>query len=615
MPEKIIRVQFQPSGRRGEVPKGSTLLEAARWAGIELNSTCGGQGSCGQCQVVVLEGQVSEPSLDEVSLLGQADIARGRRLACLTRVYSSVIAEIPRDSITTSQRLQIESDLSAPYLQSAPLVRAVPISMSKPTLADVRSDFTRVSSALSEGHGFPELRAHIDVIRSLPVRLRENNWQLTAFVRGDTLVGLAAPGLRALGYCVDLGTTKIAASLVDMETGQILASAGAPNPQLGYGEDVISRINYVQRSPDGAKILAEKVQGVLDQILSELIAMTGARCEQVVEGCIVGNAVMIHLLLRLPVRQLSFAPYVSAFSDAVEVHAATLGIEMAPGAQIYFPPSVGGFIGSDHIAMMLACDFDRTSKVSLGIDIGTNTEIVIRRPGSSTLASASCASGPAFEGAHIREGMRASSGAIERVEIDADGVKIETIHNEAPVGLCGSGIIDIAAEMFSWGMINRQGTFQAENPRVRQGRNGGEFLLVPAERSGTGRDIVIDQKDINEIQLAKGAIHAGLQLLMNVTETLPEAVEEVIIAGAFGSYIDVAQAAAIGLFPKLPNAVYRQVGNAALVGARDLLISQAARQRAAAMQKNTQYLELTGNPGFNRIFAKGMLFPNLEEDH
>lgn len=615
MGENIVRVQFQPTGRRVDIPIGSTLLEAARWAGIELNSSCGGEGTCGQCQVIILEGQVSSPDYREKMRLSSQDLAAGRRLACRTFAQGNIVVEVPRSSITTSQRLIIESELRPPegFQPDAP-VRAVPLQLPKPSLGDARADFSRISDALRQEYGQTVKAANMEVIRSLPAFLRQNDWQVTAFVRGSLVVGLGKPGQRALGFSVDLGTTKIAASLVDLQTGQVLASAGAANPQLGYGEDVISRINFVQRNENGADILAEKVQNALDRLLGELVEQAGVQRAQVAEACIAGNTTMIHLLLRMPVRQLAHAPYVAVVSDPLEVPAVEIGLNMAPGALVYIPPSVGGFIGSDHIAMMLACDFDNRDKVTLGIDIGTNTEIVISKPGRPLLGSASCASGPAFEGAHIREGMRAGSGAIEQVRILTDRVEIKTIQNEPPVGLCGSGIIDTTAELFRQGLINRQGTFQRDSRRIREGKNGAEFVLVPAEQSGTGRDIVIDQKDINEIQLAKGAIHAGLRVLMEVTETQPEDVEEVIIAGAFGAYINIEQAAAIGLFPRMPRAVFHQVGNAALVGAHRLLISTAARRRATELRDRTQYLELTGFPRFNRIFAMSMLFPKPEEN-
>ena len=608
---EMIQVQFQPTGKRVEIPLHGNLLDAARKAGIEITSTCGGEGSCGQCQVIVLNGSVSAPTDNETFIFSKVELASGRRLACETQARSDIIVEIPRESVITGQRLMVESSIED--IAVDPLVTAYPLHLNKPTLKDVRSDFTRVADALLEEQGLADLYAAPAVIRQLSDILRAQDWNITAYIRGSEVVGFGPPDAHPLGFCVDLGTTKIAASLVDLETGQVLVSTGVPNPQLGYGEDVISRINYVQRNPEGGAILAEKVQAALNAVLGELTTLAQVSRSQVVESCIAGNTVMIHLLLRLPVKQLATAPYVAAVSDAVDMRAEDIGLETAPGGHLYIPPSVSGFIGSDHIAMILALNFDRLDKVTLGIDIGTNTEIVIRKPGQPILGSASCASGPAFEGAHIREGMRAGSGAIEKVRILTDGLDLQTIQNEAPVGLCGSGIVDTIAELYRTNLINRHGTFQRDNPRVRVGKNGGEFLLVPAEASGTGRDIVIDQKDINEIQLAKGAIRAGLEIMMNVSETAPEEVEEVIVAGAFGTYLDIPHAASIGMFPTLPNAVFRQVGNAALVGAKWLLISKAARRRAYHIQRNTAHQELTNNPKFNRIFAQGMLFPILAQ--
>jgi uncharacterized 2Fe-2S/4Fe-4S cluster protein (DUF4445 family) len=296
---------------------------------------------------------------------------------------------------------------------------------------------------------------------------------------------------------------------------------------------------------------------------------------------------------------------VAAVSEALDVSAAELGLAMAPGATVHIPPCIGGFVGADHVAMILGCDLDQSPKISVGVDIGTNTEIVLRIPGAKFLTSVSCASGPAFEGAHITEGMRAASGAIEKIRIETEGVELTTIDDEAPVGLCGSGIIDLAAELHRSGLINNRGRFQVQN--------GSPFQLVSAQESGTGRAINISQEDVNEIQLAKGAIRAGLEILLAVTETAPEDVEEVVIAGAFGSFLNVENAIAMGLFPDLPNAVYRQVGNAAALGAKWILISKEARQRAQQIQDQTTYHELTTYPKFNRAFALGMLFPEKDE--
>jgi uncharacterized 2Fe-2S/4Fe-4S cluster protein (DUF4445 family) len=311
----------------------------------------------------------------------------------------------------------------------------------------------------------------------------------------------------------------------------------------------------------------------------------------------------------LPVHQLAVSPYVAATNAAIDVKARDVGLTAAPGAYIHVLPGIGGFVGADHVAMILASRFEQTKQVALGIDIGTNTEIVLARPDRDFLTSASCASGPAFEGAHINDGMRAAAGAIEAVEFTATGLELKTVANAPAIGLCGSGIIDSVAELRRWGMINERGRFDRRHQRVRKGCHGAEFLLVPAEQSGNQRDVVITQKDINEIQLAKGAIRAGLEVLLDATNTTPEEVKEVVIAGAFGSFLNVRNALIMGLLPRLSNARYRQVGNAALVGAKWTLVSRQVRERARQIAVQTRYLELTTYPKFKRQFALGMLFP------
>jgi uncharacterized 2Fe-2S/4Fe-4S cluster protein (DUF4445 family) len=606
-PGKPFKIEFQPMGKRARGDPGSKLLDAARDSGIQLASACGGEGSCGQCQVIVLQGEVSPPTPDEVFILSKFEINQGRRLACCTIIGGDLRVDIPRASLVTGQRLQIQGDLSE--IAVDPVVRAYPLEVLPPNLKDLRADFTRLAETLEQAHGLKNIRAPLSVMHTAPEILREHNWQITAFVRGQEIVGLGAPGERPLGYAVDLGTTKIAAYLLDLETGEELAAAGAPNPQIGFGEDVMSRLNHVHRNPDGGRVLAKKVQKILDRMLGELLAEAGGRREQVVEACLVGNTAMTHLLLQLPVHQLATAPYVAATSDPLDVPAAEVGLTMAPGAYLHIPPCIGGFVGADHTAMILACDLDKSEKTVLGIDIGTNSEISLRKPGTPFLTSVSCASGPAFEGAHISEGMRAAAGAIEKVRITADGVAFTTIDDEPAIGLCGSGIIDAAAELYRAGMINSRGRFQRDHSRVQDSSRGPAFTLVPAGQSGTEKDLRISQQDINEIQLAKGAIHAGLKILLEVTDTPLEAVKEVVIAGAFGSFLNVENALALGLFPDLPNAIYRQVGNAAATGAKWLLLSQTARRRAREIKNHTRYNELTTYPNFNRAFALGMLFP------
>ncbi|MCB9134385.1 MAG: DUF4445 domain-containing protein [Anaerolineales bacterium] len=600
-------VQFQPVGKRVNVPAETTLLDAARLAGIDITAACGGEGNCGQCQVVPLTGETTPLNSDEEFLISEKDRAQGYRLACCTKILSDVKVHLPKDSLITGQRLQVESNLRD--YPPDPFFQTYPVEIPIPTLDDLRSDATRLVDALAEQHHLTATVEHLSVIRTLPTTLRATGWKATTFAQGTEILAVRPPGQSPLGFSVDLGTTKIAAFLVDLETGATLATGSSPNPQISYGEDVISRLNYAYRNPDGGPLLAQKVHQALDELLGDMLEQVDAERAQVVDACIVGNTAMTHLLLQLPIRQLAKAPYVAATSDALDVPATELGLGMAPGARVHIPATIGGFVGGDHVAMVLASDLDLSDKITLGLDIGTNTEISLRIPGQPHLTTLSCASGPAFEGAHIRDGMRAASGAIEKVRISEKGLELTTINDEPAVGLCGSGILDTIAELCRAGLLEPNGKLNRERPPVRVGDQGTEFLLVPGNRSGSGRDIVMTQKDINEIQLAKGAIHAGLNVLLEATGLPREAVQEVIVAGAFGSFLNIENAIRIGLFPDFPNAQYRQVGNAAALGAKWMLISREARARAVDIARNANYLELTTYPKFNRQFARAMMFP------
>jgi uncharacterized 2Fe-2S/4Fe-4S cluster protein (DUF4445 family) len=616
MPDSILasptyQVDFEPVGKRVAVAPGATLLQAAQQAGLALSSACGGVGNCGQCRLEVLAGSVSPATVEEGYVLTELELQHGQRLACSTRIQGDVKVHVPRSSLIATQRLQLEGDLGDLTLD--PMIRAHHLETPPPTLDDPRSDLERVVAAVPPLPG-QTISAEPAVVRQMTSVARACNWDLTVFVRDAEIVGVVSPGLSPVGLAVDLGTTKIAASLVDLANGDELAVAGALNPQIGYGEDVISRLTHVLHSPkgDGGHSLAAMVRKTLDDLLGELTRRAGVSRSQVADVCIVGNTAMTHLLLELPVHQLAVAPYVAATNAAVDIKARDLGLTTAPGAYVHLLPGIGGFVGADHVAMILASHLDQTEQVALGMDIGTNTEIVLARPDRDFLISASCASGPAFEGAHISDGMRAAAGAIEAVELTATGINLRTVADAPAIGLCGSGIIDGVAELRRWHLINERGRFDRAHERVRDGRHGAEFLLVPAGQSGSQRDVVITQKDINEIQLAKGAIRAGLEVLLDATATAPEEVKEVVIAGAFGSFLKVQSALNMGLLPHLPNARYRQVGNAALAGAKWALVSRQVRERAQQIVARTRYLELTTYPKFSRRFAMGMLFP---EDH
>ncbi len=610
MSEDVCRIDFEPIGKRVDVPESTSLFEAARQAGIGLTTVCGGEGTCGRCRVVVMSGEVSPPAEAEHRFLSQLELNAGQRLACRAQALTNVKVHVPKASVATDQRLQLSGDERSVPVDAA--VHAYEVDVEPPTLRDLSSDLERLTNGLETAHGLRHLTAMPEVIRVLSPLARRTGWRLTAYVHRHEIVGLEGPGRGPVGFACDLGTTKLAGYLIDLETGQQLAATGLTNPQISYGEDVISRLAYAARNENGGRELARVVREALNTMIGTLVEEAGVSRHQVAEACLVGNTAMTHLLLDLPVRQLATAPFVAAASSAIDVRACDLDLEMASGAYVHVPPCIGGFVGADHVAMVLAGELDSHSGVVIGVDIGTNTEIALHKEGEPFLTSTSCASGPAFEGAHIHDGMRAGSGAIEAVHITPDGPEWRTIGGLAPVGLCGSGIVDVMAELHRVGAMNDRGRLQEGAAGIRSNDHGLEYLLVTAAETGVGRDIVVTQRDVNEVQLAKGAIAAGIGTLLESTQTAPEEVTRVVIAGAFGSYLNLDSTLSIGLLPNFPSAVYDQVGNAAGVGAKLILLSLKERQRAKHVARSTGYVELTTAPGFNRRFALAMLFPPVQ---
>jgi uncharacterized 2Fe-2S/4Fe-4S cluster protein (DUF4445 family) len=407
-----------------------------------------------------------------------------------------------------------------------------------------------------------------------------------------------------LGLAVDLGTTKIAGYLVDMETGRTLTSRGIMNPQIAYGEDVIARMVFAQDSPAQAAQLQGLVVEALDEIATEMTAEVGAQTPDIVEVVVVGNTAMHHLFLRLPAEQLALAPYVPGVGTALDVKARDVGLHIAPGGYIHLLPNIAGYVGADHVAMLLAIDMIHAEGVVLALDIGTNTEVCLANHG--TLTSISCASGPAFEGAHIRHGMRAGPGAIEHLRLVDDQIEYQIIGGGPPVGLCGSGILDALAQLYLAGVVSHGGRM-GEHPRVRGEGEKREFVLVGEDERSDGRPaITLTQKDVRELQLAKGAMRTGINVLLETNGLFADDIGQVIIAGAFGTYISVASAITIGMLPRLPLDRFRQVGNAAGMGAKQALISRSKRVEAQVIASRVGYIELATVPQSARTFAQAM---------
>jgi len=609
MPEtqskKQLMVDFEPIGRRAQVLPGQTLLEAARSAGIDLVSVCGGHGSCDSCSVRLMGGRLNPPTLKEQDIFEPEDLAAGSRLACQSIPETDVKVDVPPESLATSQRLQIEGQ--EVETTGARVIESRDLQIEPPSLNDLRSDTSRLRSAL-ERAGVEAIRFSLPVLGTISDVLREDNWRVRAALRGSLVVALLPAETQLVGLAVDVGTTKVAGYLLDLESGETLSKTGVMNPQISYGEDVVSRITYADSHPDGRHELQSRLVLEINRMLEGLYTQVGISAQQVVEAVLVGNTAMHHLLAGLPVHQLAMAPFVPAVSEALELSAGDLGLAIAPGAMVYFPPNIAGFVGADHVAMILSTDLWKTQQTEIALDIGTNTEITLAHHGR--LLCCSCASGPAFEGAHIRDGMRAAPGAIERVRIIDGRPMVFTIGGKEPIGICGSGILDAVSELIKAGIVDTRGSIDESAPRVSNSEdsNHRQYLLVPAAESGHGRDVIILRSDVKEIQLAKGAIRAGIEMLLAEADIQPGDIESFIVAGAFGTYLDIESAVTVGMFPDLPRDRFQQVGNAAGTGARQMLISASRREAADLIRSRIEYIELTAHPDFEKRFIGALSF-------
>jgi len=607
MSRTILHVDLEPIGRRVQIEAGQTLLDAARAAGIKMVAVCGGEGWCHTCVVRPLTGQFSDLTQPEQDELSAKRLSAGLRLACQAKPRSDVKVELLPESLATQQRLQLEGQ-DAGYAPAS-LVEAIDVTIAPATLDDLRADVTRLQDAVQASTGCRPTFPHAS-LRDLSGQLRAQQWTARLGIRqappDGEVVAVRAHGTPLLGLAVDIGTTKIAAYLVELATGRTLARAGAVNPQVAYGEDVISRIAYAKVHSDGRVVLQARVAETLNGLVAAMCTEIGATRNQVADSVVVGNTAMHHLFAGLPVEQLGQVPFVPTISDPLDVRAGDLGLELAPGAYIHFPANIAGFVGSDHVAMALSTGVWETDRTAVAVDIGTNTEVTLAKGGGKW--SCSCASGPAFEGAHIRDGMRAAPGAIERVQIVDGQPRLKAIGDQPPIGICGSGIIDAVAELLRTGVIDRKGVLDKQAPRVdREGEMFYYVLAVPST-TGHGRPIVVSRKDINEIQLAKAAIRAGIDILLSEAKVGYDEIDDFIVAGAFGTYLDIGSTVRTGMFPPLPLDRFKQVGNAAGAGARQMLISAGRRSVAAGLARQVAYVELTVHPEFTRKYLHAMYF-------
>ncbi|NVM35938.1 MAG: DUF4445 domain-containing protein [Candidatus Lokiarchaeota archaeon] len=591
-------IDFEPIGLRIPCMKGDTIFDAARKAGIPIISYCGGKTICGRCKIRIMNGNVSAISNNEKNLLSEEEITNNYRLACTMRVLSDLKIEIPPESLATIQRLQLLG--KEPQLSLDPVITKYEVKLQESSLENPLADWENLHKFLEDKYGFKNLRPDISLLQNLSSKIRNENWEFSTIVRNDEVIGITKSDEDLYGIAIDIGTTKLAVYLIDLHSGKTLAIQGAMNPQIAYGEDVMSRISYAMENG------VDHLRNCLLNTLNRLIQQLTGNPEKVVDVTIVGNTAMHHLFIGLPVKQLGRAPYLPAIVHSLDVKARELGLNVAKGAFIHLLPNVAGFVGADHVAMLLATEIYKASKCTIGIDIGTNTEVALSVNGD--IASLSCASGPAFEGARIKHGMRAGNGAIEKVNIKNNKIDFEVIGDVAPIGICGSGILDTISQLLQNRIIDQRGRLQ-DHDLVSQRKANREFILVPKKNTGIEKDIVVTQNDISEIQLAKAAIRVGINILLEKCGINEEEIENMVIAGAFGTYINVESAIKIGMFPSIPLYRFTQVGNAAGIGAKLALISNEHRSIAGNIANRVRYIELTTHPKFTREFSHALQFP------
>jgi uncharacterized 2Fe-2S/4Fe-4S cluster protein (DUF4445 family) len=593
-------IDFEPVGRRGDCQSNESLLACAHRLGVGISSVCGGKGTCHSCKVQVLSGTVSKPTPNEREAFTSQELKGGWRLACQTYPLSDCKLTLPPESMTTTQRVQVEG--LEVKVKPEPPIQAYHLKMEAPSLSAPDADADRLLQVLNQQHQLNCGKIDINVLRVLSTQIRSWNWEFQAVVRNDEVIALLPWPNNQLGLAIDLGTTKIAGYLVNLGNGQTLAARGVMNPQISHGEDIISRITGVVHSPDEGMLLQKLAVEAINELCTDLCAEANAGTEDIVEAVVVGNTAMHHLFLGLPVRQLALSPFVPAVSGALDIKAGDLGLHIAPGAYVHLLPNIAGFVGADHVAALLAIEVLAAKGPIVALDIGTNTEVSLMHDGMIT--STSCASGPAFEGGHIKYGMRAATGAIERLRIADDIIQYQTIDGAPPIGICGSGILDALSQLYLVKAIDEGGRITDNHPRVRTHKGQREFILVDKEERGGKPAITITQHDVRELQLAKAAIRSGIQILLEANGCPEDEIKQVIIAGAFGTYIDVASAVTIGMLPSLPLNRFRQAGNAAGMGAKLALISLARRAEAEAVASRVKYIELASTPGFDRTFIQ-----------
>jgi len=630
-------VVFTPSGKRGRFPVGTPLLQAARYLNVDIDSVCGGRGICGRCQIFVSEGEFAkfgitstadslEPiTAPELKFAERRELKPGRRLSCHTKVLNDIVVDVPAESQVHHQ--MVRKDAEHHDIEIHPLVRLYYVEVQEPDMHDPSGDLRRLLNALESDWLLLNLSYDVALLASIQPILRAGKWGVTVAVRqGEKIVALW-PGLKdtIYGVAVDVGSTTIAAHLCNLSSGEVVASAGVMNPQIRFGEDLMSRVSYVMMNPGGEVDMTNAVREALNGLVKDLVKQAQCETTDILEITFVANPIMHHLLLGINPVELGGAPFALATDMAVNTLARDMDVQLNPQARAYLLPCIAGHVGADTAGMVLAEQPYNHDEMTLLVDVGTNAEIVLGN--RHRLVACSSPTGPAFEGAQISCGQRAAAGAIERIRIDAvtleprfqliscelwsDEVGFDEATAKTGItGICGSGIIEVVAEMYLAGVVTQDGVIDgslaAINPRIQpDGRTFSYEIMPSTETRGA---VKIMQNDIRAIQLAKAALYAGIKLLMQYQQV--DKVDRIRFAGAFGSHIDVKYAMVLGLIPDCALDQVSSAGNAAGTGARIALLNEESRAEIEQVVRNIEKIETAVEPNFQQLFIDAMAFPN-----
>ncbi|MFN2262932.1 MAG: ASKHA domain-containing protein [Anaerolineales bacterium] len=626
MAEHIVK--FDTASEPVLVPTGTLIIEAAQKAGVEISQPCGGQGRCGRCAVKIEDGSVRRRSTLRLSA---EDVENGYALACQTVIEGDVSISVPpQEKIErrlTTDRTVAEVSVPAGYNPlEGQTIRRIPLTLSPPSMEDQTDDWSRLQTAIRKEAGVSELRASLEMLRELGGLLREGDWQVTAILNSrtwdcpdcpaqllDLQPGHVPVDAPLWGAAVDIGTTTVSVWLVDLLTGNVRAQVAEYNQQISRGEDVISRI-IVAGKEGGAQVMQDLVLGTINELLERACKRVNAKLRDVVKVTIAGNSTMMHLLLGIPANSIRLTPFVTAINHIPPLTALDVGLEVHPKAVVDCLPGVASYVGADITAGALSSGMTDSEQVTLFLDVGTNGETVL---GSQDfLVTCACSAGPAFEGAGVLHGMRATSGAIEEVWVNGETYKptFRVIGNRKPRGLCGSGLISLLSEMFLTGVVDKGGKINTtlDTERVRNGDHGSEYVIAWADETSTGEDIVITNVDIDNLLRAKAAIYAGFTVLADGVGFPMEMIERVLIGGSFGKYINVEKAVQIGLLPDMPWENFDFLGNTSVKGAYLALIDHNQRQRITEIAARMTYVELSADNTFYDAFMSALFLPHTD---